>query len=222
MLPKTGVMTILIGGKIMKKSDALQIIANKIAGCTKCAELTTYRVENGNLTCPGNGNFDAEILILGEGPGKEESESGNCFVGRAGKLLDNIIKACGWNRDELFICNIVKCRCPGNRDPLPDEAANCRKYLDLQIQCVDPKYIICLGRIASIHLLGKSLDRTMGSLRGVHEYKNRIVVCTYHPSYALRNPSAKQEIWNDLALIREKTHTSGGTIATRKNKGDIE
>jgi DNA polymerase len=146
-------------------------------------------------------------MIIGEAPGQDEAEQGRPFVGRAGKLLDNIIAANGWKRDDIFIANILKCRPPSNRDPQPDEAANCRRFLDLQISCVDPEFIICLGKIASIYLLNRSPDRTMSSLRGTHEYDNRLVVCTYHPSYLLRNSSAKADVWKDLEIIREKMET---------------
>lgn len=188
----------------MLQSEALQIIANKVAGCTLCTDLATSRIKSGCKTVPGEGAPNAQVMIVGEAPGQTEAETGKPFCGRAGDLLSKIIKACGWNREDVFITNCVKCRPPSNRDPLPEEAANCRKYLDMQIRTVDPSYIVCLGRIASIYLLEKPPECTMGSLRGVHEYKNRITVCTWHPSYALRNPDAKEDIWNDLAPIREK------------------
>jgi uracil-DNA glycosylase len=192
----------------MLQSEALQIIANKVATCTRCTDLATLRVKHGSKTVPGEGNPNADLMIIGEAPGESESRSGRPFCGRAGQLLGNIIHACGWKREDIFISNVLKCRPPGNRDPLPEEATNCRTYLDFQIRTINPKYIICLGRIASIHLLEKPPERTMGSLRGIHEYKNWKVICTYHPSFALRNPAAKQDIWEDLAPIREELNES--------------
>jgi DNA polymerase len=186
----------------MLKSEALQIIANNIASCTKCEELTAFRAENNGKTVPGVGNPDARLMCVGEAPGKDESESGFPFVGKSGRLLTNILAAAGFSRDEIFIANILKCRPPGNRDPKPEEAANCRKYLDLQIQCVNPEWIVCFGRISSINLLGLPPDTKIGSLRGeIHEYRGRKVICSYHPAYLLRNPSAKEDVWKDLQPV---------------------
>lgn len=189
----------------MLKSEALTVLSSKIAKCTLCAELSEFRTENSYLTVPGEGNPNAELMILGEAPGQDEAESGRPFVGRAGKLLDSIIQAAGWQREEIFICNILKCRPPKNRVPTSEEAANCRKFLDLQIKCVDPSMILCLGKTASIFLLGKPEDRSMGSMRGEHEYQGRKVICTYHPSYLLRTPSAKAEVWADIQPFLKST-----------------
>lgn len=185
-------------GQGITKYTALQIIADKISVCTLCEELSTYRKENKYLTVPGVGNPNSKVMFLGEAPGKDEAEQGCPFVGRAGMLLNNIIEAAGWRRDEVFICNILKCRPPGNRDPEMSEAKNCRKFLDLQIRCVDPEWIVCLGRIASMHLLGKNPDTPMGAMRGFHEENGRKVICTYHPACLLRNPAAKKDVWDDL------------------------
>lgn len=185
-------------GQGMKKSEALQIIADKVSTCTLCEELSNYRQENNYKTVPGHGNPNARVMFIGEAPGKDEAQEGRPFVGRAGMMLNSIIEAAGWRREEVFICNILKCRPPGNRDPEVEEAKNCRKYLDLQIRCVDPKWIVCLGRIASMHILGKVPETSMGSMRGVHDVDGRKILCTYHPSYLLRNPNAKKDVWNDL------------------------
>lgn len=185
----------------MLKSEALQIIANKISKCSLCSELSHYRESNNYLTVPGEGKANARLFILGEGPGEEEAKTGQPFVGRAGKLLTKIIETAGWRRENVYITNIVKCRPPNNRVPVPDEASNCRNYLDMQIRCVDPEWILCLGKSASIYLLGKSDERSMGSLRGQHFYHDRKVICTYHPSYLLRQPSAKEELWQDIQPI---------------------
>jgi DNA polymerase len=150
----------------MKKSEALELLGQKIAACTRCQELTEWRTSSGWKTVPGVGNPNADLLILGEAPGADEAKQGIPFVGRAGQLLTKILEAAGWSRDDVFICNILKCRPPGNRDPLPKEAANCQEFLSLQIKCIDPKWIICFGRIASVYLLGHPPETTIASLRG--------------------------------------------------------
>jgi len=185
----------------MLKSKALEIIAGSVDQCTLCKELADYRKENDYKTVPGGGSPDADIMLIGEAPGKNEAEQGMPFVGRAGNLLSNILEALNLSRDEVFIANILKCRPPGNRDPEPKEAKNCRKFLNLQIECVDPDWIICLGRIASIHILDKDATTSMGSMRGEHEKDGRKIICTYHPSYLLRNPAAKKQVWDDLKPI---------------------
>lgn len=188
----------------MKKSQALSIIAKNVETCTLCKELAEYRSANSYLTVPGIGNPNAKLMVLGEAPGKDEAEKGEPFVGRSGKLLTNIMKALGWEREEIFIANILKCRPPNNRDPKSDEAGNCRKFLDMQIRCISPEWILCFGRISSVYLLGKDPSTSIGSLRGeVHKHNSCNVLCTYHPSYLLRTPSAKEKVWNDLQPIRK-------------------
>jgi uracil-DNA glycosylase family 4 len=187
----------------MQQSEALQLLQQKIAGCRLCQELAEYRDANNYKTVPGVGNPNARIFVIGEAPGENEAKEGEPFVGKAGKLLNNIFLAAGWQREELFIANILKCRPPGNRDPQPTEAANCRKFLDLQIRCVNPEWILCFGKISSIYLLGKDpKTTTIGSLRHeVHDYQGKKVICTYHPSYLLRNPPAKEDVWDDLQPV---------------------
>ena len=183
----------------MLQSEALQILDQKIATCRKCEELADYRDAESYMTVPGVGLPNADLMAIGEAPGKNEAEQGEPFVGKAGNLLTAILKAAGWTREQVFITNILKCRPPGNRDPEKMEADNCRQFLDMQIRCINPKWILCFGRIASVFLLGKDSDTTIGSLRGeVHEFEGRKVICTYHPSYLLRQPSAKKDVWNDL------------------------
>src|SRR4051812_28532931 len=121
----------------MLKGQALQVLETKIAACKLCHELAEYREQTGGLTVPGEGNPNAQIMILGESPGQSESEQGKPFVGKSGRLLMNILQAMGLQREEVFICNILRCRPPGNRDPKVEEAANCRKFLDLQIRCIE-------------------------------------------------------------------------------------
>lgn len=186
----------------MLKSEALQILEQKIAGCRLCQELAEYRDRENYKTVPGIGNPNAKVMIIGEAPGQNEAEEGLPFIGKAGKLLTSIIEAAGWKREEVFIANILKCRPPNNRDPQPEEAANCRKFLEMQIRCVDPEWILCFGRISSVYLLGKEPGTTIGSLRkATHDYEGRKVICTYHPSYLLRNPAAKQDVWGDLQPV---------------------
>lgn len=183
----------------MQKSEALQILEQKIAKCELCEEITEWRVKSDWKTVPGVGNPNADVMIIGEAPGKNEAEQGEPFVGKAGNLLTQILEAAGWSRKQVFIANILKCRPPGNRDPLKEEADNCRKFLDLQIRCIDPSWILCFGRISSVFLLGHDPGTTIGSLRGeTHTYQGRNVICTYHPSYLLRQPSAKADVWNDI------------------------
>lgn len=186
----------------MLKTEALQILESKIAGCTKCAELTEYRNANAYKTVPGIGNANARLVVIGEAPGENEAKQGEPFVGKAGGLLTNILKAAGFAREDIFITNTIKCRPPNNRDPQSDEVSNCRKFLDMQLKCIDPEWIVCFGRIASVYLLGKEQDTKMGSLRQtIHEYQGKKVICTYHPSYLLRNPAAKKDVWADLQPV---------------------
>lgn len=192
----------------MLKSEALQILDSKVAQCTRCQELTSLRKAHGWKTVPGTGNPETKVMVLGEAPGQNEAEQGEPFVGKAGQLLTSILKAAGWERQDVYITNILKCRPPGNRDPEQQEADNCRRFLDMQVRCIKPRWILCFGRIASIHLLGFGNETTIGSLRGrVHDYDGGIkVICTYHPSYLLRNPAAKSEVWKDLQPVISALH----------------
>lgn len=174
----------------------LEMLSEKIANCQKCPELVDYRIK----TVPGEGNPNARVVFCGEAPGESESESGRPFVGKAGQLLDNIIKAIGFNRSDVFICNILKCRPPRNRTPLPQECQNCRPFLDLQLKIINPKYIVCLGNVAAQNLMGITTPITY--LRGeVMRYNEAKVVFTYHPSYLLQNPGDKWKVWQDMQLL---------------------
>lgn len=174
----------------------LASLSETVAACQRCQELAETRTQ----TVFGVGDPDAEILFVGEAPGADEDRQGEPFVGRAGKLLNKIIEACQLRREEVYICNILKCRPPGNRNPTPDEAGACREYLDAQIAAVDPSYIVCWGSVAAQNLLGT--DQAIGKLRGTFRDHGRArVLCTYHPSYLLRNPSAKQKVWDDMKLL---------------------
>lgn len=185
-----------------EKSAALCQLAEVVTGCTRCTELAETRTQ----TVFGAGNSDARIMFIGEAPGADEDNQGEPFVGRAGKLLDKIIEACTLRRDDIYICNILRCRPPGNRNPLPQEAANCREYLDAQIKVVNPEYIVCWGTIAAQNLLNEK--RTIGRLRGeFHQHGQAKVLCTYHPSYLLRNPAAKKDVWNDMKILMKDLGT---------------
>lgn len=204
----------------MLRRQALQLLEEKIRACSKCEELSTYRTANSYLHVPGVGNESARVAVIGEAPGENEAKKGEPFVGKAGNLLNNILKAAGFPREEVFIMNMVKCRPPGNRDPEPQEIENCRRFLDLQLKVIDPEWIICFGRISSVHLLGLEGDTPIGSLRGkIHDYHGRKVVCTYHPSYVLHQSGkpekmreAKQAIWTDLQPVILALHPNTGVV----------
>jgi DNA polymerase len=137
---------------------------------------------------------------VGEAPGQEEDRIGEPFVGAAGQLLTRIIEACGMKRNEVFICNILRCRPPANRDPTPEEAENCKEYLERTIDLVRPRFLCALGRIAVTFLLGTSMGIT--KLRGRFlEYRGIPVMCTFHPSYLLRSPEKKKEVWEDMKTL---------------------
>ena len=166
-----------------------------VAGCRDCA-LHARR----NKTVFGVGDENADWMFVGEGPGADEDAQGEPFVGQAGKLLDNMLAAIDLKRgNDVFICNVVKCRPPGNRNPEPDEALKCEPYLQRQIELVKPKLIVALGRVAALNLLSR--DASIASLRGkVLEYKGTPLIVTYHPAYLLRSLPDKAKAWEDLCF----------------------
>ena len=171
--------------------DALR---ETVAACTRCA-----LHESRTQTVFGVGNTGADWMIIGEAPGAEEDRRGEPFVGRAGKLLDEMLVAVGQTRNSVFIANILKCRPPNNRDPSQEEAASCRPYLERQIELVQPRIILAVGRIAAQQLL--QTDAPVGRLRGkVHRLGAIPLVVTYHPAYLLRSPSQKRKSWDDLCM----------------------
>jgi len=178
---------------------ALEIVRGEVAACTRCHELAETRTQ----TVFGVGNPQARLCFLGEAPGADEDRQGEPFVGRAGQLLTKIIEACTLRREDVYILNVLKCRPPGNRNPLPDEAANCRGFLDRQLAIIRPEYICCLGAVAAQNLLAS--EQSIGKMRGrLHDYRGIKVLCTYHPAYLLRNPEAKKDVWQDMQfLMRE-------------------
>ncbi len=176
--------------------EALQA---RVAACTACAELVANRTQ----TVFGVGVRDADAMVVGEAPGADEDRLGEPFVGRAGKLLDAMLAAIGLSRREnCYIANILKCRPPNNRDPRPEEVANCLPYLERQIELVAPRALLAVGRIAAQNLLG--VTTPIGRLRGkVHDYRGIPVVVTYHPAYLLRSPLEKRKAWEDLKRYRK-------------------
>ncbi|MFK7818248.1 MAG: uracil-DNA glycosylase family protein [Planctomycetaceae bacterium] len=179
------------------KQAALNIVAQNVAACVRCQELANTRKQ----TVFGVGNPDARILFIGEAPGADEDRIGEPFVGRAGKLLDDIITACKLQREDVYICNILRCRPPGNRNPSSVEAGNCREYLDAQIAIVKPEYIVCWGSVAAHNLMGDD-SVNIGRMRGkFFTYGDAKVLCTYHPSYLLRNPPVKKKVWDDMKFL---------------------
>lgn len=183
-------------------APTLEILRDEVAACTRCQELASTRTQ----TVFGVGNPRARLCMMGEAPGADEDRLGEPFVGRAGQLLNKILEACQLRREDVYILNVLKCRPPGNRNPLPDEAANCRRFLNRQLQLIEPEYICCLGAVAAQNLL--ETQTPIGKLRGrVHDYRGIKVVCTYHPAYLLRNPSAKVQTWEDMKLLMREMGT---------------
>ncbi len=169
-----------------------------VAACTACA-LHAQR----NKTVFGVGDEQADWLFVGEGPGADEDAQGEPFVGQAGKLLDNMLAAINLKRGaNVYIANIVKCRPPGNRNPQPEEAQACAPYLQRQIELIQPKLIVALGKVAAVNLLGR--DASIASLRGqMHAYRGIPLIVTYHPAYLLRTLSDKAKAWEDLCFAVE-------------------
>lgn len=167
----------------------------RVAACTDCP-----LHEKRNRTVFGVGDERAEWVFVGEGPGAEEDAQGEPFVGQAGKLLDNMLAAIGLRRGEnVYICNVVKCRPPGNRNPQPSEAAACEPYLHRQIELIGPRLVVALGRVAAANLL--ATEASIASLRGkIHRYRGIPLVVTYHPAYLLRNLADKAKAWEDLCF----------------------
>ena len=166
--------------------------------CTRCG-----LCEQRTTVVFGEGNPEAELMFIGEGPGYYEDQSGRPFVGKAGQLLDRIIGAIQMRREDVYIANVIKCRPPGNRDPSPEEAGSCMPYVLAQIEIVRPKVICLLGRIAAQYIFGKF--EGMYRLRGNwHDFKGTPVMATYHPAYLLRNPHDKKKCWDDMQQVRDK------------------
>ena len=175
--------------------DTLPIVRSDLGECTRCKLHTTR-----NKIVFGDGNPQAELVFIGEGPGADEDAQGLPFVGRAGKLLTQMIEAMGLQRKQVYICNVVKCRPPGNRQPEKDEVDACSPFLFRQLDVLQPKVIVCLGATAAQTLL--QTNRGISHFRGEWlEYRGYKMIATYHPAYLLRNPAAKGDVWKDLQKV---------------------
>jgi DNA polymerase len=181
------------------EESALVHLCGQARACTKCAELASTR----HSVVFGVGNPHAELLFIGEAPGYDEDLQGEPFVGRAGQLLTKIIQAMGFQRHEVYIANVLKCRPPDNRVPLPTEVANCKPYLLRQIALIRPKVIVALGATALRSLLDVQIGIT--KMRGNwYTFEGVPIMPTFHPAYLLRNPPAKREVWEDMQAVLAK------------------
>lgn len=186
-----------------EEQQAWEQLEQEVANCTKCALYQTR-----TQAVFGVGNRRAEWMIIGEAPGRDEDRQGEPFVGRAGKLLNSMLEAMGFAREDVYIANILKSRPPRNRDPRPEEVAACEPYLKRQIELIQPRIILAVGRVAAQNLL--KVDTPIGRLRGqrleypVSSNMGRVpVVVTYHPAYLLRSPADKRKAWQDLLLAKQ-------------------
>ncbi|HWT89066.1 MAG TPA: uracil-DNA glycosylase [Candidatus Angelobacter sp.] len=189
------------------ENDTLPLIRENLGECTRCKLHKTRK----NIVF-GDGNPKAQLVFVGEGPGADEDAQGLPFVGRAGKLLTQMIEAMGLQRKDVYICNVVKCRPPENRQPEKDEVTECSPFLLRQIDTIAPKVIVCLGSTAAQTVL--QTNRGISHFRGEWlEFRGRKLMATYHPAYLLRNPAAKGEVWKDL----QKVMAELGLAVKRKN-----
>lgn len=181
-----------------RASPGLDSIQTDLHDCQRC-KLGKTRT---NLVF-GEGNPHAELVFVGEGPGEQEDLQGRPFIGRAGQLLEKMIEAMGTTRANVYICNVVKCRPPENRNPEPDEIESCSPFLHRQLDALKPKVIVALGKFASQTLL--QTETPISKLRGnFHEFRGTLLMPTYHPAYLLRNPPSKREAWEDLKQVALK------------------
>ena len=178
------------------RQNLLETLNAEVRSCTLCRDLACTRKQ----TVFGVGNAKPRVVFFGEAPGADEDRLGEPFVGRAGQLLTKIIEACGWQRSDVYIMNVLKCRPPDNRNPLPSETDNCRPFFERQFEILRPEYIVCVGTVPAQALL--ETKESVGKLRGrFHRYRDSHVLVTYHPSYLLRNPSAKKYVWDDMQML---------------------
>ncbi len=176
----------------------IDALARSAEGCSLC-RLSEKR----RTVVFGEGHPQAPVMFVGEGPGADEDRTGRPFVGQAGQLLDQMIFAMGFERHEVYIANVVKCRPPGNRDPQEDEMSACAPYLERQIELIEPRVLVALGKPASRRLTGSS--KPMGAMRGRwSSYRGIPLMPVFHPAYLLRNPKAKPDVWKDLKLILQR------------------
>ncbi len=187
------------GGSSAATAPTLSEIREELGDCTRCRLCETRK-----SIVFGEGNPNARLVFVGEGPGRDEDIQGRPFVGRAGQLLTKIIQAMKLERKDVYICNVVKCRPPGNRNPEPDEVASCEPFLAKQIESINPEVIVCLGSVAT-GLMLKLKNFKMGQLRGTfHQYGNSKLMITYHPAALLRNQSFKKPVWEDMKLVMKE------------------
>lgn len=186
----------------------LQVLQEASSTCTGCSLSRTRK----NVVF-GSGPSDATIMLIGEAPGQQEDEQGVPFIGRAGNLLDKMLKAINLDRKNIYITNTIKCRPPNNRDPTNSEVQACSSYLDKQIELINPRVIVTTGLVATKRLLGQQ-DIKMGAVRGKlqdsYKYKGRKIFPIYHPAYLLRNPSSKIQAWEDLKQLQTILETPNG------------
>ncbi len=186
----------------LKDSSAVKTLSEireELGDCTRCRLCETRK-----SIVFGEGNPRARLVFVGEGPGRDEDIQGRPFVGRAGQLLTRIIQAMKLERKDVYICNVVKCRPPGNRNPQPDEVASCEPFLKKQIESINPEVIVSLGSVAT-GLMLKLKNFKMAQLRGTfHQYGDSKLMITYHPAALLRNPSFKKPVWEDMKLVMKE------------------
>ncbi|MCC6620272.1 MAG: uracil-DNA glycosylase [Deltaproteobacteria bacterium] len=178
---------------------ALGAVRDELGDCKRC------RLHEGRKNIVfGVGNPSAELVLVGEAPGQQEDVTGEPFVGRSGQLLTRMLAALGLERSDVYICNVIKCRPPQNRDPMPDEIGQCSPFLHKQITAIQPRVILTLGRFAGTNLLARPPGTNIGDMRRESgSFRDIPVVATYHPSYLLRTPIAKRAAWDDLLRVRE-------------------
>ena len=184
--------------EVKREGGTLEALRKEVEVCTKCQ---LYKTRTNSVF--GEGNINADLMFIGEAPGRDEDKQGKPFVGRAGQLLTDIIAAIGLKREEVYIANILKCRPPDNRNPLPDEIKECSPYLYAQIECIKPKVICALGKFSAQTLL--QTETPISQLRGkFHDYRGIKLMPTYHPAYLLRNSAGKKDVWEDMQLIAKE------------------
>ena len=191
--------------KNLNRVPTLPDIREEMGECTRC------KLHRGRQNIVfGVGNSEADLMFVGEAPGADEDAQGIPFVGRAGQLLTRIIESIGLQREQVYIANILKCRPPRNRDPQPDEVESCEGFLFQQIQAIDPFLVVALGRYAAQTLL--QTQTAISRIRGkFYPYRGGLLIPTFHPSYLLRNPRAKREVWEDMKAIRAKLTELGSS-----------
>lgn len=197
------------GGAAAGAGPGLRVLAAEAAGCTLCRLHETRR----NVVF-GEGSPTAELVVVGEAPGSEEDRTGRPFVGPAGKLLDLLLLSAGFPRERVYICNVLKCRPPNNRDPQRDEVECCSTHLRRQLEAIAPRVLLAVGKFAAQTLSGS--EASIGKLRGrVHTYHGTPLVATYHPAFLLRSPQWTRAAWQDIQLVREVLEAQAGGMTGR-------